>query len=125
VLLTTQDLDEADQLADRIAVLDHGRVVAEGTPDELKRRVPGSYVSVYFADSATLDRAAAVLGEAVRDADTLTFRVPTDGAPDSLVALLAGLNRHAASSERVTVHTSDLDEVFLALTGNPKQERLT
>jgi len=125
VLLTTQDLDEADQLADRIAVLDHGRLVAEGTPDELKRRVPGGYVSLYFADSETLDRAAAALGDTARGNDVLTLRVPTDGAPDSLVALLDGLERHGAGAERLTVHTSDLDEVFLSLTGNPQQEALT
>jgi ABC-2 type transport system ATP-binding protein len=125
VFLTTQDLDEADQLADRIAVLDHGRLVAEGTPDELKRRVPGGTVSLYFADSETLDRAAAALGDTARGNDALTLRVPTDGAPDSLVALLDGLERHGGGAERLTVHTSDLDEVFLSLTGNPQQEALT
>ena len=124
VFLTTQDLDEADQLADRIAVLDHGRLVAEGTPDELKRRIPGGHARLYFADSETLERAAAALGEAARDNNTLTLRVPTDGTPDSVVALLANLERHAARAERVTVHASDLDDVFLALTGNPRQEVL-
>ncbi len=124
VFLTTQDLDEADQLADRIAVLDHGRLVAEGTPDELKRRIPGGHISLYFAGSETLDRASAVLGEAVHDEDTLKLRVPTDGAPDSLVTLLDRLERHAACAERVTVQSSDLDDVFFALTGNPRQETL-
>jgi ABC-2 type transport system ATP-binding protein len=125
VFLTTQDLAEADQLADRIAVLDHGRLVAEGTPDELKRRVPGGHVTLYFADSETLGRAAAVLGEAARDNDTLTLRVPTDGTADPVVALFDRLKRHAVRAARVTVHTPDLDDVFLALTGNPQQETLT
>jgi ABC-2 type transport system ATP-binding protein len=125
VFLTTQDLDEADRLADRIAVLDHGRLVAEGTPDELKRRIPAGHARLYFADSEMLDRAAAVLGEASRDNETLTLRVPTDGAPASLEALLHGLDRHAARAERVTVHSSDLDDVFLTLTESPKKETLT
>ncbi len=124
VFLTTQFLDEADELADRIAVLDHGRLVAEGTPDELKRRIPGGHVSLYFADSASLDRAAPVLGEAVRDKDALTLRVPTEGTSDSVRALLARLEKADANAERVTVQASDLDDVFLALTGMPDKETL-
>jgi ABC-2 type transport system ATP-binding protein len=125
VFLTTQDLDEADELADRIAVLDRGRLVAEGTPDELKRRVPGGHVNLYFADSETLDRAVAVLGDGAYDKDTLTLRLPTDGSPYSLTALFDRLERHSGRPERVTVDTSDLDDVFLALTGGPRQEVLT
>jgi ABC-2 type transport system ATP-binding protein len=125
VFLTTQDLDEADHLADRIAVLDHGRLVAEGTPDELKRRLPGGHARLYFTDPGTLGRAAALLGHGARDSDTLSLRVPTDGSPDSLVALLEDLERHTVRAERVTVHTSDLDDVFLSLTGRPRQEVLT
>src|SRR5438105_9393612 len=79
VFLTTQNLEEADQLADRIAVLDHGGLVAEGTPDELKRRIPGGHARLYFSDPNTLDAAVRVLGEASRDNDTLILRVPTDG----------------------------------------------
>ena len=74
VFLTTQYLEEADQLADRIAVLDHGRLVAEGTPDELKRLVPGGHVRLRFADAAALDAAARVLGDADRDDDALTLQ---------------------------------------------------
>jgi ABC-2 type transport system ATP-binding protein len=125
VFLTTQDLDEADRLANRIAVLDHGRIVAEGTPDELKRRIPGGHARLYFADASDLERAAEVLTGSSRDNDTLTLRVPTDATPASLSSLLAGLERHAVRSERVTVHSSDLDDVFLALTGNPQLETLT
>jgi ABC-2 type transport system ATP-binding protein len=124
VLLTTQDLDEADQLADRVAVLDHGRLVAEGSPDDLKRRFPGGHVSLYFPDSETLDRAVAVLGGAAPDNDSLTLRLPTDGTPDSLAALLKRLECHAAPAERITVQTSDLNDVFFALTGNPEREAL-
>jgi ABC-2 type transport system ATP-binding protein len=125
VLLTTQDLDEADRLAGRIAVLDHGRIVAEGTPGELKRRIPGGHAWLYFTDTGALARAAAVLTGSSHDNGTLTLRVPTDGAPASLSALLGSLERHDLHPERVTVQTSDLDDVFLALTGNAQQEKLT
>jgi ABC-2 type transport system ATP-binding protein len=121
-LLTTQDLDEADRLAGRIAVLDHGRIVAEGSPDELKRRIPGGHARLYFADTGALERAAAVLTGSLRDNDTLTLRVPTDGTPESLSALLGSLERHAVRPKRVTVQASDLDDLFLALTANPRQE---
>jgi ABC-2 type transport system ATP-binding protein len=123
--LTTQDLDEADQPADRITVLDRGRLVAEGTPDELKRRMPGSRVSLYFADYETLGRAAAVLSDWAHGYDTLTLRVSTDGAPHSLVALLDQVERHSGRPEPVAVGTSDLDDVFLAFTGGLQQETRT
>jgi ABC-2 type transport system ATP-binding protein len=123
VFLTTQYLEEADQLADRIAVLDHGRLVAEGTPDELKRRVPGGHARLYFRDLDGLDAAVQVLGETSRDTDPLVLDVPTDGHPDSLTALLDRLRRHALGVERVTVHTADLDDVFFALTNQPRREK--
>jgi ABC-2 type transport system ATP-binding protein len=125
VFLTTQDLVEADELADRIAVLDHGRLVAEGTPEELKRRIPEGSVTLYFAGCESLDRGAAALGEAERDNDALTLRVPTDGSADALFSLFERLDRHAARAERVTARTSDLDDVFLALTGDTREEVLT
>ena len=124
VLLTTQDLDEADRLASRVALLDHGRIVAEGTPDELKRRIPGGHVRLYFADAGVLERAARVLAGSSRDNDTLALRLPTDGSPASLAALLGTLEQRAVRAERVTVQASDLDDVFLELTGNPQQEKV-
>jgi ABC-2 type transport system ATP-binding protein len=120
IFLTTQNLEEADQLADRIAVLDHGRLVAEGTPDELKRRIPGGHARLYFRDRTGLDAAAEVLGEASRDSDALVLQVPTDDSPKSVMALLDKVDKLRLDVERVTVHMPDLDDVFLALTGNPR-----
>jgi len=117
VFLTTQHLEEADRLADRLAVLDHGRLVAEGTPEELKRRIPGTHVRLRFADAAELAAAAQVLTGATPDDATLTLRVPGDGGTRSLRALLDRLDEHGLDAEELSVHTPDLDDVFLALTG--------
>jgi ABC-2 type transport system ATP-binding protein len=119
IFLTTQYLEEADQLADRIAVLDHGRVVADGTPEELKRQIPGGHIRLYFGDPGALDRAAAALDEAARDDDALVLQVPTDGTSRSLRALLDRLGQQHLEADSVTVHTPDLDDVFFALTGHP------
>ncbi|GAB1818315.1 ATP-binding cassette domain-containing protein [Herbidospora sp. RD11066] len=120
IFLTTQYLDEADQLADRIAVLDQGRIVAEGTAAELKRRVPGSHIRLRFADRHELDVAAQVLPESSRDDDELTLRVPGDGGVRSLRALLDRLDSRSVDVEDLSIHTPDLDDVFLALTGGTK-----
>ncbi|HEY8340422.1 MAG TPA: ATP-binding cassette domain-containing protein [Egibacteraceae bacterium] len=117
VFLTTQHLEEADRLADRLAVLDHGRLVAEGTPEELKRRIPGTHVRLRFADAAELAAAAQVLTGATPDDATLTLRVPGDGGTRSLRALLDRLDEHGLDAEELSVNTPDLDDVFLALTG--------
>ena len=116
IFLTTQYLEEADQLADRIAVLDHGRLVAEGTSAELKQLVPGGHVRLRFADAAELELAARTLGEHSRDDEELTLQVPSDGAVASLRALLDRLDRAQVEPAGLTVHTPDLDDVFLALT---------
>ncbi|MBK1783401.1 ATP-binding cassette domain-containing protein [Prauserella cavernicola] len=118
LLLTTQYLEEADQLADRIAVLDHGKLVAEGTADELKRLVPGGHLRLSFADPATLGRAATALGEPAGDEESLTLQVPTDGSAGSLRAVLNRLDDAAVDVASLSVHTPDLDDVFLTLTGH-------
>jgi ABC-2 type transport system ATP-binding protein len=119
VLLTTQNLDEADQLADRIAVLDLGRLVAEGTPNQLKRRIPGGRVRLHFRDAAAVSAAARELGQESFDDDALVLDIPTDGTPRSLRTLLDQLDQRALNVESVTVETPDLDDVFFALTGAP------
>ncbi len=118
ILLTTQYLDEADQLADRIAVLDQGRIVAEGTPAELKSRIPGGHVRLHFADFRLLHSAAELLPAAAPDQDQLVLQVPADGTVDSLRDLLNELHQARISVERFTIHTPDLDDVFFAVTGS-------
>ena len=122
ILLTTQYLQEADHLADRIALLDHGRLVAEGTADQLKRRIPGGHISLRFADADGLELAARALGEGSGDAEALTLQVPSDGSVKSLRALLNQLDGASIQVSDLSVHTPDLDDVFLALTGQPDKE---
>jgi ABC-2 type transport system ATP-binding protein len=117
VLLTTQYLDEADHLADRIGVLDGGRLVAEGTAAELKRRVPGGHVSVQLTDAARLAAAAAAHPDAVTDTESLTLQVPSDGSLAGLRRVLDSLDDDGVAG--LTVASADLDDVFFALTGHP------
>ena len=117
VLLTTQYLDEADELADRIAVLDGGRIVAEGTPDELKRLVPGGHIKLRFTDDAALDGASRLLDESSRDDAALTLTVPSDGGVRSLRTVLDRLDKASLEVDDLSIHTPDLDDVFFALTG--------
>jgi len=119
IFLTTQNLEEADQLAGRIAVLDHGGIVAQGSAAELKRRVPGGHVRLHFASARDLDAAARTVGAAVRDDAALTLQVPGDGDARSLRDLLNQLDRGSVEVDRLSIHTPDLDDVFLALTGQP------
>ena len=118
IFLTTQYLDEADELADRIAVLDGGHIVDQGTPDELKRRVPGGHLRLGFADPDALRRANLALPESTSDDEALALTVPTDGTVPALRAVLARLDLEAVEVESLTVHTPDLDDVFLSLTGH-------
>jgi ABC-2 type transport system ATP-binding protein len=119
IFLTTQYLEEADELANRIAVLDKGKLVAEGTPQELKRLIPGGLMRLQFADSMVLANAARIFGEASRDDDALTLQISTDGRVRSLRALLDRLDQENIEVDALTVHTPDLDDVYFALTGHP------
>ena len=125
ILLTTQYLDEADELADRIAVLDQGKLVAEGTPDELKRRIPGGHIRLQFADASGLESAARTLGESARDDNELTLQVPTDGSVRSLRGVLDQLDDQSIVTNGLSIHTPDLDDVFFALTTRPETEKGT
>ncbi|WP_189105993.1 ABC transporter ATP-binding protein [Streptomyces camponoticapitis] len=124
VFLTTQYLEEADQLADRIGVLDGGRLVAEGTGAELKRLVPGGHIELQAADSERLAELAGRFPEASRNAAALTVTLPHDGSLSTLRRLLAGIDDDAVTG--LAVHTADLDDVFLAITDHsPADEFLT
>jgi ABC-2 type transport system ATP-binding protein len=118
IFLTTQYLEEADQLADRIAVLNGGRIVAEGTAAELKRLVPGGHVTLRFPDPAALAAGAAALGATVLDQDALTAQIPGDGGVESLRSVLDRLDAARVTAQELSVHTPDLDDVFLALTAS-------
>jgi ABC-2 type transport system ATP-binding protein len=122
IFLTTQYLEEADELADRIALLDQGKLVAEGTADQLKRLIPGGHVRLQFTDADGLEAAARTLGEVVRDDEALILQVPSDGSVESLRALIDRLDDAQIKVDSLSVHTPDLDDVFLALTGQPKKE---
>lgn len=122
ILLTTQYLEEADELADRIAILDGGNIVAEGTPDELKRRIPGGHLRLRFADAVGLESAALAVGEALRDDEALALNVPMDGGVASLKAVLDRLDDEAVAVEDLSIHTPDLDDVFFALTSENRKE---
>jgi len=117
ILLTTQYLEEADGLARQIAVLDQGHVVANGTPAELKRLVPGGRIRLEFDDAQGLDGAAAVFRDSTRDEDALALEVPSTGELTALRAVLDRVDREQLTPRALTVHTPDLDDVFFALTG--------
>jgi ABC-2 type transport system ATP-binding protein len=124
IFLTTQYLEEADELADRIALLDHGRLIAQGTAEELKRLIPGGHVSLRFTDDDALKSALDALDAGFVDSsddDRLTLQIPSDGSVAALRDLLARLDAAGIEPADLSVHTPDLDDVFLTLTGQ-KQE---
>ncbi|WP_420918684.1 ATP-binding cassette domain-containing protein [Streptomyces coelicoflavus] len=116
VFLTTQYLEEADELADRIAVLHNGRIAAEGTADELKRIVPGGHVRLRFTDPTAYRDATTALPHGTGDDDTLTLQIPSDGSQRDLRTVLDRLDDAGIEADELTVHTPDLDDVFFALT---------
>jgi ABC-2 type transport system ATP-binding protein len=119
IMLTTQYLEEADRLASRIALLDQGRIVAQGTPGELKRLVPGGSVRLEFADAADLDRASRLLGPGARDDETLALDLASDSGVAGLRRLLDRLDAESIPVGSLSVRPADLDDVFLTLTGRP------
>jgi ABC-2 type transport system ATP-binding protein len=125
IFLTTQYLEEADRLADRVAVLDHGRIVAEGSPDELKRRVPGGHVELQFTSGDALHAAEHLLEHSSVAADSLVLHVPSDGSVGELRHLLARLDDARVDVEHLSMHAPDLDDVFFAVTGLPAGENET
>jgi ABC-2 type transport system ATP-binding protein len=118
IFLTTQYLEEADELADRIAVLDRGKLVAEGTPAELKRAVPGGHVELHLPDPESFAAAAGLLAtrNPTTDKEAMAMRVPVDGSLGAVRSLLDQLDVHSVPVDSVSVRTADLDDVFLALT---------
>lgn len=122
IFLTTQYLEEADELADRIAVLDHGRLVAQGSPAELKRLVPGGHITLSFNDARSLEKAATILEPTARDDDDLTLQVSGGGDVAVLRSVLDRLERASVEVAGLEVHTPDLDDVFLALTERTQPE---
>ncbi|HTC70894.1 MAG TPA: DUF4162 domain-containing protein, partial [Acidothermaceae bacterium] len=117
VFLTTQYLEEADRLADQIAVVDRGQIVAEGTPAELKRRISGGHIELHFSDVNDLRAAASLFDNAAPDLDQLTLQVPDNGGVASLRQVLADLDNARVEIEKLSIHTPDLDDVFFAVTG--------
>ncbi|MFD4174251.1 ATP-binding cassette domain-containing protein [Streptomyces anulatus] len=125
VFLTTQYLEEADELADRIAVLNNGKIAAEGSAEELKRIVPGGHIRLRFTDPDAYRSAAGALREVTRDDEALALRIPSDGSQRELRSILDRLESAAIEADELTVHTPDLDDVFFALTGDDDQPKET
>ena len=120
IFLTTQYLEEADQLANLVAVLDDGQVVAQGTAAELKSRLPGGHALLTFTSASALDAAARQFGDrASRNEEDLTLQVASDDSARSVQDMLSRID--VDSVQHVTLHTPDLDDVFLALTGHARK----
>ncbi|GAB3179929.1 daunorubicin resistance protein DrrA family ABC transporter ATP-binding protein [Micromonospora palomenae] len=121
IFLTTQYLEEADRLADRVALLDGGTIVAEGTPTQLKERVAGQRLDLELVDRTALEDVLVLLGERVvtKDLDLLTIGVTTDGSANQVRAVLDEADPQRNRITKFQVHSATLDDVFLALTGHP------
>lgn len=119
ILLTTQYLEEADALADRVGIIDHGRLVVEGTPLELKARLGSESVNVSLRDQAAVDQAVMVMESMARSirVDRLTVRLYLEGAAAAVPAVVAQLERAGIQAVAVTLSQPTLDDVFLAVTG--------
>ncbi|MEY2246943.1 ATP-binding cassette domain-containing protein [Streptomyces sp. BF23-18] len=120
VFLTTQYLEEADQLADRIAVLNNGKIAAEGTAAELKRLIPGGHIRLRFTDPDAYRSAATALRGATPDDEALALQIVSDGTQQELHSILDWLAAADIEADELTVHTPDLDDVFFALTDSGK-----
>ncbi|WP_405735472.1 ATP-binding cassette domain-containing protein [Streptomyces sp. NBC_00028] len=125
VFLTTQYLEEADELADRIAVLNNGKIAAQGTADELKRLIPGGHIQLRFTDPTAYRTAASTLTDTTQNDEALTLRIPSDGSQRQLRALLDQLDTAGIEADELTVHTPDLDDVFFALTDDANHPKET
>ncbi|ANP50052.1 ATP-binding cassette domain-containing protein [Streptomyces griseochromogenes] len=125
IFLTTQYLDEADELADQIAVLSDGKLVAEGSAEELKRLIPGGHVRLRFTDQAAYRSAASALRDVTTDDDTLSVQIPSDGTQRELRSILDWLDSVGIEADELTVHTPDLDDVFLTLTERTSKEAIS
>jgi ABC-2 type transport system ATP-binding protein len=129
VLLTTQYLDEADQLADQISVIDHGRVIADGSPEELKSRIGGDQIDVVVRSADDLPAAAGVVGRAAGadadvDRDTRRVSAPVRDRVTALTDVVRALDDAGIGAEDIAVRRPTLDEVFLRLTGHPTDQEV-
>jgi ABC-2 type transport system ATP-binding protein len=123
LLLTTQYLEEADELADTIAVVDHGRIIARGTADELKAKVGGERIEVVVHDPAAIERATGVLsadhrGDVTIDQHTRRLTVPAEGGAQRLVQVVRDLDEAGIKIDDIALRRPTLDDVFLSLTGH-------